>query len=217
MHALMPVVLLRVTWLDAFDLYAQAQPPHRQAAQAMQSHRTGERYAVVRANAAGQPVLLEQTLKDGEGVLLFGAFQTLAADQETGGEVGDGQGVTVLLVPHHELTLVVGAPQFVGRGGDTQTRIPRMTKSDLITKLASRYPQLLAKDVEVAVKAILGAMTASLTSGERTETRGFGSFNINHRPPRTGRNPRTGGKVAVPEKWVPHVKPGRELKERVDR
>ena len=92
-----------------------------------------------------------------------------------------------------------------------------MTKSDLITKMAARYSQLLAKDVEVAVNAILAAMTARLTSGERTEIRGFGSFNINHRPPRIGRNPKTGVKVVVPEKSVRHFKPGRELKERVDR
>ena len=64
---------------------------------------------------------------------------------------------------------------------------------------------------------MLGAMTASLANGERTEIRGFGSFSINHRPPRTGRNPKTGEKVAVPEKCVPRFKPGRELKERVDR
>ena len=92
-----------------------------------------------------------------------------------------------------------------------------MTKSDLITKLAGCHPHLLGKDAEIAVNAILTAMTSSMVQGERTEIRGFGSFTINHRPPRTGRNPRTGEKVAVQEKWVPHFKPSRELRERVDR
>ena len=92
-----------------------------------------------------------------------------------------------------------------------------MTNSDLIAKLDSRYPQLLGKDVEVAVNAIFDAISTSMVKGERTEIRGFGSFDINHRPPRTGRNPKTGEKVAVPEKCVPHFKAGKELKARVDR
>ena len=91
-----------------------------------------------------------------------------------------------------------------------------MTKYELIAKLAAGYPQLLAKDVEVAVNAILDAISTSMVKGGRTEIRGFGSFDINHRPPRTGRNPKTGEKVPVPEKCVPHFKPGRELRERVD-
>jgi integration host factor subunit beta len=103
------------------------------------------------------------------------------------------------------------------RVGIFRTRAAHMTKSDLIARLASRYPQLVAKDVEVAANAILAAMTANLASGGRTEIRGFGSFDLTHRPPRTGRNPMTGEKVAVPEKCVPHFKPGKELKERVDR
>ena len=92
-----------------------------------------------------------------------------------------------------------------------------MTRSDLIAKLADHYPQLVAKDAELAVNAILEAMTTSLVNGRRIEIRGFGSFQINHRPPRTGRNPKTGVKVQVPEKFVPHFKAGRELRERVDR
>jgi integration host factor subunit beta len=91
-----------------------------------------------------------------------------------------------------------------------------MTKSDLIARLAGRYPQLVAKDVEIAVNAIFDAMTSTLVSGQRIEVRGFGSFNFNCRPPRIGRNPKTGEKVPVPEKCVPHFKPGRELRERVD-
>jgi len=92
-----------------------------------------------------------------------------------------------------------------------------MTKSELIAKLATHYPQLVAKDVEFMVKAILEAMTMSLVKGGRIEIRGFGSFEINYRPPRTGRNPKSGELVPVPEKFLPHFKAGRELRERVDR
>ena len=81
-----------------------------------------------------------------------------------------------------------------------------MTKSELIARLASRYPQLVAKDAEYAVKMILDAMTQSLVSGQRIEIRGFGSFGLNHRPARTGRNPKSGEKVHVPEKFVPHFR-----------
>ena len=92
-----------------------------------------------------------------------------------------------------------------------------MTKSELIAKLADHYPQLVAKDAEVVVNAIFDAMTTSLEKGGRIEIRGFGSFGINHRPARTGRNPKTGQQVQVPEKYAPHFRPGRELRERVDR
>ena len=91
-----------------------------------------------------------------------------------------------------------------------------MTKSELISRLAMRYPQLVTKDAELAVKTILDAMGESLSQGERIEIRGFGSFSLNYRPPRVGRNPKTGGKVSVPEKYVPHFKAGKELRERVD-
>ena len=91
-----------------------------------------------------------------------------------------------------------------------------MTKSELIARLAGRYPQLTAKDAELAVKTILEAMIMSLVKGRRIEIRGFGSFGINHRPPRTGRNPKTGEKVPMPEKFVPYFKAGKELRQRVD-
>ena len=91
-----------------------------------------------------------------------------------------------------------------------------MTKSELIARLAERFPQLVAKDAELAVKVILDAMTEALANGDRIEIRGFGSFSLNHRPPRVGRNPRSGERVDVPEKWVPHFKAGKELRERVD-
>ena len=91
-----------------------------------------------------------------------------------------------------------------------------MTKSELIAKLAARYHQLVAKDAELAVKMVLDAMAKSLSQAQRIEIRGFGSFCLNYRPPRTGRNPKSGDKVQVPEKYVPHFKAGKELRERVD-
>lgn len=91
-----------------------------------------------------------------------------------------------------------------------------MTKSELITRLAERYPQLVAKDADYAVNTILDAMSQALAGGNRIEIRGFGSFSLNRRPPRVGRNPKSGEKVMVPEKYVPHFKAGKELRERVD-
>jgi integration host factor subunit beta len=91
-----------------------------------------------------------------------------------------------------------------------------MTKSELIARLAERFPQLVAKDADFAVKTILDAMSEALSSGDRIEIRGFGSFALNYRPPRVGRNPKSGDKVSVPKKWVPHFKAGKELRERVD-
>lgn len=96
-----------------------------------------------------------------------------------------------------------------------------MTKSELMIRLAEVFAQkngtqLLAKDVEYSVKVLVDTMTRSLARGQRIEIRGFGSFNLNHRPARVGRNPKTGEKVDVPEKYVPHFKPGKELRERVD-
>ncbi len=91
-----------------------------------------------------------------------------------------------------------------------------MTKSELIARLAERFPQLVAKDADFAVKMILDALTSALVKGDRSEIRGFGSFALNYRPPRIGRNPKSGDKVQVPEKYVPHFKAGKELRERVD-
>ncbi|MDD5296611.1 MAG: integration host factor subunit beta [Rhodocyclaceae bacterium] len=91
-----------------------------------------------------------------------------------------------------------------------------MTKSELINRLALRFPQLVAKDADYAVKVILDAMSSSLAQGDRIEIRGFGSFALSYRPPRVGRNPKSGDKVQVPEKYVPHFKAGKELRERVD-
>jgi len=91
-----------------------------------------------------------------------------------------------------------------------------MTKSELIARLAERFSQLVAKDADFAVKMILDAMSEALAKGDRIEIRGFGSFALNYRPPRVGRNPKSGDKVSVPQKWVPHFKAGKELRERVD-
>jgi integration host factor subunit beta len=91
-----------------------------------------------------------------------------------------------------------------------------MTKSELIARLAERHPHLLAADAELAVKTMLDAMVSSLVEGKRIEIRGFGSFSLNYRPPRVGRNPKTGEKVSVEGKYVPHFKAGKELRDRVD-
>jgi len=89
-----------------------------------------------------------------------------------------------------------------------------MTRSDLIDRLAELHPQLLSKDAELTVKVVLEALSAALARGGRVEIRGFGSFGLNYRPPRQGRNPKTGEKVKVPAKYVPHFKAGKELRER---
>ncbi|WP_454831077.1 integration host factor subunit beta [Pseudoxanthomonas wuyuanensis] len=90
-----------------------------------------------------------------------------------------------------------------------------MTKSELIEILSRRQPHLKAEDVDLAVKALLEMMAGSLSQGDRIEIRGFGSFSLHYRPPRVGRNPKTGESVALPAKHVPHFKPGKELRERV--
>ena len=97
-----------------------------------------------------------------------------------------------------------------------QPCILTMTRADLIDRLAHLYPQLQLKDAEMAVRVILDAMSSKLSHGGRIEIRGFGSFALNYRPPRTGRNPKSGATVKVPAKYVPHFKAGKELRERVD-
>ena len=91
-----------------------------------------------------------------------------------------------------------------------------MNKSDLIRQLARRHSQFSAADADIAVNTILGAMGMSLAQGQRVEIRGFGSFDLNYRPPRTGRNPKSGDTVEVPAKYVPHFKTGVELRQRVN-
>ena len=91
-----------------------------------------------------------------------------------------------------------------------------MTKSELIESIAAKQTQLSAKDVELAVKMIIEHMSQALSDGERIEIRGFGSFSLHFREPRRGRNPKTGDAVELSGKYVPHFKPGKELRERVN-
>ena len=91
-----------------------------------------------------------------------------------------------------------------------------MTKSELIELIAAKQSHLPAKDVELAVKQILEIMSDALAQGQRIEIRGFGSFSLHFRPPRQGRNPKTGETVALAGKYVPHFKPGKDLRERVN-
>jgi len=91
-----------------------------------------------------------------------------------------------------------------------------MTRSDIVEELAGRFGQLTHQDAEFAVKAILDAMNDALVRGHRIEIRGFGSFSVNHHAPRMGRNPRNGESVAIPQRRVPHFKPGKALREAVD-
>ena len=91
-----------------------------------------------------------------------------------------------------------------------------MTKSELIEALSKRQPQFTSKDIESAVKTILESMAQSLASGERIEIRGFGSFSLHYRPPRVGRNPKSGEAVSLAAKYVPYFKPGKQMRERVD-
>jgi integration host factor subunit beta len=91
-----------------------------------------------------------------------------------------------------------------------------MTKSELIEKLIQRQPELQPKEVERGIREILEVMVHSLADGGRIEIRGFGSFSLHFRKPRVGRNPKTGEKVDLGSKYVPHFKPGKALRERVN-
>ncbi|SDJ71686.1 MULTISPECIES: integration host factor subunit beta [Ferrimonas] len=91
-----------------------------------------------------------------------------------------------------------------------------MTKSELIERLASKQSHLSGKEVEGAIKEMLEQMATTLEQGDRIEIRGFGSFSLHYRAPRTGRNPKTGDAVELTGKYVPHFKPGKELRERVN-
>lgn len=91
-----------------------------------------------------------------------------------------------------------------------------MTKSELIERISQAQEQLPPKDVELAVKMILEKMTQALVHNQRIEVRGFGSFCLHFRAPRTGRNPKTGDSVELTGKYVPYFKPGKDLKDRVN-
>ena len=91
-----------------------------------------------------------------------------------------------------------------------------MNKSELIERIVAQQEQLSVRDVELAVKTMLEHMTQVLSSGERIEIRGFGSFSVNYRAPRIARNPKTGDTFELEGKYVPHFKPGKELRDRVN-
>ncbi len=91
-----------------------------------------------------------------------------------------------------------------------------MNRSELIQKLAEIFPALTLKDIDLTVRTLLDELSRALANGGRAEIRGFGSFTLNYRPPRKGRNPKSGASVSIPAKYVPHFKPGKELRERVD-
>ncbi|MBB2895198.1 integration host factor subunit beta [Pseudomonas sp. AS2.8] len=91
-----------------------------------------------------------------------------------------------------------------------------MTKSELIERIVSYQGQLSSRDVELAIKTMLEQMAQALSTGDRIEIRGFGSFSLHYREPRTGRNPKTGESVLLDGKFVPHFKPGKELRDRVN-
>lgn len=91
-----------------------------------------------------------------------------------------------------------------------------LTKSELIERITARQSQLSPRDVELAVKTIIEEMADTLADGGRIEIRGFGSFSLHFRAPRVGRNPKTGASVELHGKYVPHFKPGKELRERVN-
>ncbi|OIR06122.1 integration host factor subunit beta [mine drainage metagenome] len=91
-----------------------------------------------------------------------------------------------------------------------------MTRNEIIQNLSLSFPQFPLKDIDLTVRVILDKLSHILAQGGRVEIRGFGSFALNHRPPRKGRNPKTGATVLIPAKYVPHFKPGKEMRKRVD-
>ncbi len=114
-----------------------------------------------------------------------------------------------------ELSAVsISRSNFSGNSASTGTA---MTKSELIERIAGKQTQLSAKDVELAVKGVLETMSQVLAEGGRIEIRGFGSFSLHYRVPRIGRNPKTGAPFALSGKHVPHFKPGKELRDRVNK
>ena len=91
-----------------------------------------------------------------------------------------------------------------------------MTKAELVEEV-SRVSDLTKKDSEVIVDTVFKSIVDALHRGEKIELRGFGSFRVRRRDSRTGRNPKTGAGVLVPAKKVPHFKPGKELRELINR
>lgn len=91
-----------------------------------------------------------------------------------------------------------------------------MVKSELINKIAEKYSNLPAKDIEIAINNMIESMCQTLSDGGRIEIRGFGSFSLHYRPPRKAHNPKTGERVITQAKYTPHFKPGKELRDRVN-
>jgi integration host factor subunit beta len=96
-----------------------------------------------------------------------------------------------------------------------------ITKSEMIDRIyeaqaRSQGAALTSRDIELAVKIVIEHMTQSLASGKRVEIRGFGSFSLRYRAPRLGRNPKTGESVGLVSKYVPHFKPGKILRDKVN-
>lgn len=88
-----------------------------------------------------------------------------------------------------------------------------MTKSDLIDKIVEKHPNMTKKNIDYIINSVFSSIKDSLKNGDKVEIRGFGSFKIREKNSKTGRNPKTGSKVEVPEKKVPYFKPGKEIKE----
>tara|TARA_B100001093_G_scaffold101325_1_gene93476 strand:- start:436 stop:750 length:315 start_codon:yes stop_codon:yes gene_type:complete len=97
-----------------------------------------------------------------------------------------------------------------------QEKRKSVTKSELIEKLSDKIPQLSSKDVELSVKSLLEKIIDSLSAGNRTEVRGFGSFSVHYRKPRIGRNPKNGDSVSLPGKNAAHFKPGKVLRNKIN-
>ena len=92
----------------------------------------------------------------------------------------------------------------------------KLNKKDIIDRISRNQDQLPHRDIELAVKTIINCMTQALSTGERIELRGFGSFSLRYRKPRIGRNPKSGMAVNINERYVPHFKPGKNLKNKVN-
>ena len=92
----------------------------------------------------------------------------------------------------------------------------KINKKELIEKISKNQDQLPHRDIELAVKTVINCMTQALSTGERIEIRGFGSFSLRYRRPRVGRNPKSGMSVTINERYVPHFKPGKNLKNKVN-
>lgn len=123
------------------------------------------------------------------------------------------------MIPTVDARVPVVSDTGTDRGAENKkwgSRVLALTKSELIEVIARKQKHLPAKDVELAVKHLLELMSDSLAAGERIEIRGFGSFSLHFRPARMGRNPKTGEAVALSGKYVPHFKPGKDLRERVN-